>query len=131
MQYGSQKLRTSLGPVAIEIIQQEYSKITHTPYIQVNYDAHGCHDRIIPEIALTISKKYGVHQIFFKLERHYKTQDTVLKLAPLSPSKAMGTHQKRSYLVRIKEVDVQRTYGLSFPRNYFIYTLKTLRELGL
>jgi hypothetical protein len=37
--------------------------------IQINYDTQACYDRIIPDMALQISLKYGVHEKIIKLVR--------------------------------------------------------------
>ena len=68
-QYGSRKQRNSLDPVLIEIMQQEISRNNHLPYLQINFDAQSCYDRIIPEIAIAISKKHGVHNNILQIFR--------------------------------------------------------------
>ena len=98
-QYGSRKSRTSLDPVAIEIIQQEYTKMTHTPYVQVNYDAQACYDRIIPEIALKISKKYGIHENILKIVRK--------------------TLRNSKYYIKIGNVITKQSYGNSKDTKLF------------
>jgi hypothetical protein len=68
-QFGSRKNKRSLDPIFSEIMMQEISRLTVIPFIQINYDAQACYDRIIPEIALQISLKYGVHENIIKLVR--------------------------------------------------------------
>jgi hypothetical protein len=54
----------STDPVLLEIMMQEISRMTNLPFVQINYDAQACYDRIIPDIAFQISLKYGVdHKI--------------------------------------------------------------------
>jgi hypothetical protein len=47
--------------VLIEELQLEMSRITRKTLIQTNYDATSCYDRIIPNLAMMVSQKYGVH----------------------------------------------------------------------
>jgi hypothetical protein len=42
-------------------MHQEIARMTNIPYIQVNYDAKACYNRIIPDLACLISRKYGIH----------------------------------------------------------------------
>ena len=41
-QFGSRKTKTSQLPILIEIIQQDFSRITRTNYGQINYNAKEC-----------------------------------------------------------------------------------------
>jgi Reverse transcriptase (RNA-dependent DNA polymerase) len=66
-QHGSRKGKTSLDSVAIKLMQQEITRMAHNPYIQIHYDAQACYNRIIPETALTVSSKYGVHNNILKI----------------------------------------------------------------
>jgi hypothetical protein len=69
LQYGSRRHRSSLDPVFIELMQQEIAKHNHLPYLQSNYDAQACYDRIIPKVAIAISKRYGVHENILQIFR--------------------------------------------------------------
>jgi hypothetical protein len=73
-QHGPRKHRPSIDPITFEIMQQEISQMSNVPYIQINYDAQACYDRIIPNIAFTISKKYGVHPNILKLVKETMDQ---------------------------------------------------------
>ena len=59
-QYGSRPRRSSNDPVLLEVLQTEMSRITRKSYIQMNFDATSCYDRIIASIAMMASRKYGV-----------------------------------------------------------------------
>ncbi|KAI2503122.1 hypothetical protein MHU86_11313 [Fragilaria crotonensis] len=60
-QFGSRPYRNSTDPVLIEKLQLEMSRVTRKTLIQTNYDATSCYDRIIPNVAMIVSQKYGVH----------------------------------------------------------------------
>jgi exonuclease III len=60
-QYGSRPARNAIDPVMIEELQFEISRISRRMMIQTNYDATACYDRIIPNLAMLASKKFGVH----------------------------------------------------------------------
>jgi hypothetical protein len=60
-QYGLRPRRNAVDPVMIEELQFELSRITRRMFLQTNYDATACYDRIIPNLAALVSQKYGVH----------------------------------------------------------------------
>ena len=60
-QYGSRPKRNAIDPVMLEEIQFEISRVSRRMLIQTNYDATSCYDRIIPNLAMVVSKKFGVH----------------------------------------------------------------------
>ncbi|KAI2505037.1 hypothetical protein MHU86_9393 [Fragilaria crotonensis] len=59
-QYGSRAARSAPDPVFIEELQCEISRATRKPVILTNYDATACYDRIIPNVGMLASRKYGV-----------------------------------------------------------------------
>ena len=59
-QYGSRPRRSSYDPVLLEVLQAEMSRITRKSFVQMNFDATSCYDRIIPSIATMASQTYGV-----------------------------------------------------------------------
>ena len=59
--YGSRPKRNAVDPVMLEELQLEISRISRRMLIQTNYDAASCYDRIIPNLAMLASQKYGVH----------------------------------------------------------------------
>ena len=59
-QYGSRPKRNATDPVLIEELQCEISRATRKPVILTNYDATACYDRIIPNLGMLASQKYGV-----------------------------------------------------------------------
>ncbi|KAI2499304.1 hypothetical protein MHU86_15148 [Fragilaria crotonensis] len=59
-QYGSRSGRCAPDPVFIEELQCEISRATRKPVILTNYDATACYDRIIPNLGMLASRKYGV-----------------------------------------------------------------------
>ena len=58
--YGSRSHRCATDPVLIEELQCEISRATRKPVILTNYDATACYDRIIPNLGMFASRKYGV-----------------------------------------------------------------------
>jgi Reverse transcriptase (RNA-dependent DNA polymerase) len=90
-QYGSRKHRRSIDPVFLEIMQQEISRFTKTPYIQINYDAQACYDCIIPDIAFTVSRKHGVHpKILHIVQTMMKNSKYYIKLGTHITEKKYG-----------------------------------------
>ncbi|KAI2497109.1 hypothetical protein MHU86_17370 [Fragilaria crotonensis] len=59
-QFGSRPYRNATEPVFIEELQLEISRATRKPLVLTNYDATACYDRIIPNLGMTVSQKYGV-----------------------------------------------------------------------
>lgn len=59
-QFGSRPFRNATDPVFIEELQLEISRASRKPDILTNYDATACYDRIIPNLGMTVSQKYGV-----------------------------------------------------------------------
>jgi Reverse transcriptase (RNA-dependent DNA polymerase) len=53
---------------------QESSRLNITPFIQVNYDAQACYDRIIPKVAFQLSYKYGVNKKIKELVQKVMSQ---------------------------------------------------------
>ncbi|KAI2493806.1 hypothetical protein MHU86_20729 [Fragilaria crotonensis] len=62
-QYGSRAHRNAVDPVLIEELQFEKSRATRKMLVQTNYDAMSCYDRIIPNLAMLVSQKYGVSKM--------------------------------------------------------------------
>lgn len=61
-QYGSRPHRNAHDPIFIEEFQLEISRATRKSLVQINYDATSCYDRIIPNLAALVSRKFGVPQ---------------------------------------------------------------------
>ena len=59
-QYGSRPHRNATEPVFIEELQCEIARATRKQLILTNYDATACYDRIIPNLAMVTSQKFGV-----------------------------------------------------------------------
>ena len=59
-QYGSRTERSAVEPVYIEELQCEISRATCKPFVLTNYDTSSCYDRIIPNLGMIASQKYGV-----------------------------------------------------------------------
>jgi hypothetical protein len=59
-QYGSRPRRNAIDPVLIEEAQFEISRASRKMFVQTNFDASSCYDRIIPNLAMVASRKYGV-----------------------------------------------------------------------
>ena len=60
-QYGSRPKRNAIDPVMLEELQLEVSRMSCRMLKQTHYDAASCYDRIIPNLAMLASQKYGVH----------------------------------------------------------------------
>jgi hypothetical protein len=61
-QFGSRSRRNALDPVFIEELQFEISRASRKMMAQTNYDATSCYDRIIQNLAMLVSRKFGVHK---------------------------------------------------------------------
>ncbi|KAI2493074.1 hypothetical protein MHU86_21458 [Fragilaria crotonensis] len=59
-QFGSRPKHNATDPVFVEELQLELSRITRKTLALTNYDATACYDRIIPNFAMTASRKFGV-----------------------------------------------------------------------
>lgn len=59
-QYGSRPYRNAVDPVLIEELQFEISRASRKTMVQTNYDAMSCYDRVIPNLAMLVSRKFGV-----------------------------------------------------------------------
>ena len=59
-QYGSRPRRNAVDPVMIEELQFEISRPSRRMFLQTNYDASACYDRIIPNLAMIASRRFGV-----------------------------------------------------------------------
>ena len=59
-QFGSRKHKSAHDPVFLEELQLEMSRLTRKTLILTNYDATACYDRIIPNLAMLASRKFGV-----------------------------------------------------------------------
>ena len=59
-QYGSRPRRNAIDPVMLEELQFEISRMSRKSFIQTNYDATACYDRIIPNLATLASRRFGV-----------------------------------------------------------------------
>jgi exonuclease III len=65
-QFGSRPRRNAIDPVFIEEMQFEISRASRKMLVQTNYDATSCYDRIIPNLAMLVSRKYGVPKLTTK-----------------------------------------------------------------
>ena len=59
-QYSSRPRRNAIDPVFIEKMQFEIARARWKTLVQTNYDATSCYDRIIINLAMLVSRKYGV-----------------------------------------------------------------------
>ena len=59
-QYGGRSRCTASDPVMIEELQMDLSRVTRKTLVQTNHDATACYDRIIPNLAMVASQKFGV-----------------------------------------------------------------------
>lgn len=59
-QFGSRANKNAHDPVFIEVFQRQISKSTRTPWVQLNFDATSCYDRIIPSLAGLTSMAMGM-----------------------------------------------------------------------
>ena len=62
-QFGSRPRRNAVDPVFIEELQLEISRASRKMLVQTNYDATSCYDRIIPNLAMLVSRKYGIPKL--------------------------------------------------------------------
>jgi hypothetical protein len=61
-QYGDLPGRNSLVPVFIEEMQNEIARASCKPYIEQDFDATSCYNRIIPWMASLLSRSHGLHR---------------------------------------------------------------------
>jgi hypothetical protein len=61
-QFGSRPRRNAIDPVALEELQLEMSRLTRKSLVQLNFDAASCYDRIIPNLAMLASRRFGVNK---------------------------------------------------------------------
>jgi hypothetical protein len=61
-QFGSRSRQNAIDPVMLEELQFDISQASQKMFLQTNYDATACYDRIIPNLAMVASRKYGVHE---------------------------------------------------------------------
>lgn len=59
-QYGGRSRCSASDPVLIEELQLDISRVTRKTVVQTNRDATACYDRIIPNLAMVASQKFGV-----------------------------------------------------------------------
>ncbi|KAI2506413.1 hypothetical protein MHU86_8039 [Fragilaria crotonensis] len=59
-QFGSRPKHNATDPVFVEELQLELSRITRKTVALTNYDATACYDRIVPNLAMLASRKFGV-----------------------------------------------------------------------
>ena len=59
-QFGGRTRCTASDPVLIEEVQMDISRVTRKTLVQTNHDATSCYDRIIPNLAMVASQKFGV-----------------------------------------------------------------------
>jgi hypothetical protein len=59
-QYGSRPHRNAIDPVFIEEIQFEIARASRNLLAQTNNDVMSCYDRIVPNLAMLVSQKFGV-----------------------------------------------------------------------
>jgi hypothetical protein len=60
--YGSRPGKEAGTLVLMETMQMEISRSSRKPFIKFDNDATPCYDRIVPSMALLISRKYGLHR---------------------------------------------------------------------
>ncbi|KAI2494123.1 hypothetical protein MHU86_20394 [Fragilaria crotonensis] len=62
-QFGSHPKHNAMDPVFVEELQLlELSRVTRKTLALTNYDATACYDRIIPNLAMIASRKFGVSE---------------------------------------------------------------------
>ncbi len=59
-QFGSRPRRNAIDPVFLEELQFEISRLSRKLMVQTNYDAMSCYVRIIQNLAMLVSWKFGV-----------------------------------------------------------------------
>jgi hypothetical protein len=59
-QYGSRLRRNAVDPVMIEELQFEISRTSRRMFLQKNYNPTACFNRIISNLAMMVSRQFGV-----------------------------------------------------------------------
>ncbi len=62
-QFGSRPRCNAVDPVFIEEMQFEISRASRKMLVQTNYDTTSCYDRIIPNLAMIVSRKFWVPKL--------------------------------------------------------------------
>ncbi len=83
-QFGSQPRQNAPDPVFIEELQFDMSRASRKMMAQANYNATLCYDRIIQNLAMIVSRKFGV------LKQVAQSNASILELAGRIPN-AHGT----------------------------------------
>ena len=91
-QYGSRTGRRATDPVLIEEMQYEISRATRKPLLLTHYDATACYDRIIPNLGMIVSQKFGVPAAVTQMNATTLEQATYLVRTELGVSRTGYTH---------------------------------------
>ena len=95
-QHGGISGRDSIAPVLLTELHNEITQLTRKSIITLDFDAAGCHNRIIPNLASVISRSFGQHsKICFLHARHLREAKYFLK-TQLGLSKTYFSHSRRS-----------------------------------
>ena len=65
-QNGSRPNRRATDAVFMEELQYGISRVARSPLAITSYDAMACYDRIIPSVAMLVSRKFGVDTLVTK-----------------------------------------------------------------
>ena len=65
--------QNAVNPVMIKELQFEISRLSRWMFLQTNYDASACYDRIIPNLAMVVSRRIGVPKTATIKWSHIKT----------------------------------------------------------
>jgi hypothetical protein len=127
-QYGSRNGRRATDPVFIEEeLQLEISRATRKPLVLINYDATACYDRIIPNLGMIVSRKFGVPATVTK------TNATTLEGARYHIRTELGLSEDSSntasttqYMARAKAALI--LCQLTYSRRVYSLTVTTRRR---
>ena len=130
-QFGSRPYRNATEPVFIEELHFAISRATRKPLVLTNYDSMACYDRIIPNLAMTVSQKFGVPptvaksnaSTLEKAEFHLRTElgiaSTGYHHEPEFPIYGMGQGSAKPFFLAY--------YSIAMTHSHTVQPIATLR----
>lgn len=82
VKYGSRPSRNATDPVMIEEMQFKVYRLSCRKFIQTNYDVTACYDRIIPNLAMIVSQKFGIQPSLKSTSTRYYSKRCISISAP-------------------------------------------------
>lgn len=113
-QFGSRPKHNATDPVFVEELQLELSRITRKTLALTNYDATACYDRIIPNLAMIASRKFGVSETVTSSNARTLEQTIGFALMWVSLLRVISTLRTTQYMALDKEVAIPQLFGVLY-----------------